>query len=36
MLSIFVYLHETGEFGKSGQIHFKLHTEEETKNTKGT
>ena len=33
MCIIFVYLHETGKFEKSGQKHFKLHTEKETKKT---
>ena len=33
-LTIFVYLHETAKFGKSSQIHFKLHREKETKKKK--
>ena len=33
MMQCFVYLHETMEFGKSGQWHFKLHTKEKITKT---
>ena len=33
---LFIYLHETGEFGKSGQLHFKLHTQKRRKTQEAT
>ena len=34
ILLILVYLHETIQFGKTGQLHFKLHTQKKRKKRK--